>query len=147
MGHPCTLRHLLGYVKNPLAIGGKKEKGNLLVVPFHIVPLVHQRSPYWKFIPLNFQVASPRLFSICLRITFQASSVMSHPCPEVAGGPGHKLISISGKKRIVLPRHLSAQVAPGMEQMAEDPGKGSPGKSEDGLSSVQFSHSVMSDSL
>ena len=72
---------------------------------------------------------------------------MSHPCPEVAGGPGHKLISISGKKHIVLPRHLSAQVAPGMEQMAEDPGKGSPGKSEDGLSSVQFSHSVMSDSL
>lgn len=34
VGHPWMLRHLLGYVKNPLgsrtAIGGKKEKGNLL---------------------------------------------------------------------------------------------------------------------
>ena len=38
------------------------------MVPFHIVSLVYHSSPYWKFIPLNFQVASPRSFSICLRI-------------------------------------------------------------------------------
>ena len=38
------------------------------MVPSHTLPLVHQHSPYWKFIRLNFQVASPRSFNICLRI-------------------------------------------------------------------------------
>lgn len=49
--------------------------------------------------------------------------MMSHPCPEVARGRGHQLVSTSGKNLMVLPRHLSAQVTAEMEQKAEGPGE------------------------
>ena len=117
------------------------------MVPFHIMPLVHQPSPYWKFIPLNFQVASPRSFSICLRI-----HIPGKRCDVwFMSRSGRRAWPQADQHQWEKAHHLAQEsISPcgtWEEQMAEDPGKGSPRKSEDGLSSVQISHSVMSDSL